>query len=139
MKDGFRLGPVFCVLAGVTLAGPAWGQDPGLRELQRNQQMRQQQQDELQLRMQQQQRSVQNPPADASQQQSIRQLELEQRQRQQDLHYRQNIDVQPAAPADDEGTRRAKSQIEQERTRQQSEQQLRQFDWQLQQESEHRR
>jgi hypothetical protein len=131
---------MLCGVASVTLAGPAWGQqDPGLQELQRNQQMRQQQQDELQLRMQQQQRSLQNPPADARQQQSIHQLEIEQRQRQQDLHYRQNIGQPPAADTDDEGTRRAKSQIEQERTRQQSEQQLRQFDWQLQQESGRRK
>lgn len=104
-----------------------------MRELQRNLETRQQQQDGLQLRMQQQQRSVQNPPADARQQQLIRQLEIEQRQRQQELQYRQDIDVQPAAPADDEGTRRAKSQIEQQRARQQGEQQLRQFDWQIEQ------
>ena len=122
-----------CVLAGLALASPVWGSDPALREVQRNQQMRQQQQDALQLRMQQYHRSAQTPPADAREQEVVRQLEIEQRQRQQELHYRQGIDVQPALPSDDEGTRRAKAQIEQQRAEQQGQQQLRRFDWELEQ------
>ncbi len=124
---------LLCCLAGLALAGQAWGGDPVLRELERSQQMRQQQQDALQLRMQQYHRSVQTPPADTSQQQAIQQLEIEQRQRQQETHYRQNIEAQPTAPADDEGTRRAKGQIEQQRAEQQGQQQLRRFDWELEQ------
>lgn len=129
MKRGVRTRPILYLLASVAVAGAAWAQDPGAQEVQRNLQKRQQQQDELQLRMQQQQRSLQDPPADAAQQRSVRQLEIEQRLQQEELHYRQNINQPPASITDDEGTRRAKSQIEQDRARQQSEQQLRRFDW----------
>lgn len=139
MSRLFRIQLALCFFAAATSAGPAAGeQDPVLREVQRHQQMRQQQQDELWLRMLQQQRRVQNPPANARQEQSLRRLEIEQLQRQRELHYRQSIEVQPAAPVEDEGTRRAKSQIELQRAREQSEQQLRQFDWQLLQESRRR-
>ena len=132
-RDNCRKWPVLIVLAELALTAPAWGNAPAQRELQRNQHLRQQQQDEFQLRMQQHQRSVQTPPADPREQQAIRQLEIDQRQRQQELHYRQNVDVQPVLPSDDEGTRRAKAQIEQQRARQQSEQQLQRFDWEQQQ------
>lgn len=138
MKGRFRTRLALCFSA-VMAAGPAWGdQDPALGELQRHQQMRQQQQDELLLRMMQQQRRAQNPPANARQEQSLRQIEIEQLQRQRELHYRHSLEFQPAVPADDEGTRRAKSQIGLQRAREQSEQQLRQFDWQLLQESPQR-
>lgn len=117
-------------LAAPALAGAAWGSDtdPALREMQRNLELRRQQQDELRLRMKQYERSIQAPPVNARQQQAIRQLELEQRRRLQELHYRQSVEAQPALPAEDEGTRRAKAQIEQQRAQQQSEQQLRRFD-----------
>lgn len=119
--------------------GLAWGDpEPARRELERHQQMRQQQQDELVLRMLQQQRRAQNPPANARQEQSLHQLEIEQLQRQRELDYRHGLESQPGVPTDDEGTRRAKSQIGLQRAREQSEQQLRQFDWQLLQESQRR-
>ena len=104
-----------------------------MRALQRNEQQRQQQQDELQLRMQQYQRSSQTPPANARQEQAIRQLELDQLQRQQALHYRQNIHVPPASPADDEASRRAKAQIDRQRAAQESRRQLQRFDWEMEQ------
>jgi hypothetical protein len=113
---------------------PAGADDASLRELQRNQQQRQQQQDELQLRMQQHQHSSQMPPSlDARQEQGIHQLEIDQRQRQQALHYRQNIDVPPPSPVDDDAARRAKTQIEQQRAGQESRRQLQRFDWEMEQ------
>ena len=132
-----RCRSVTVVLACALLSAPAWGADPGQREVQRNQQLRQQQQEDLQLRMQQYQRAVQSPPGDVRQQQSLRQLEIEQRQRQQQLHQRQNIETpQPAPQADDEGTQRAKAQIEQQRMQQERLQQLQRFDADLQQRAE---
>jgi hypothetical protein len=80
--------------------------------------------------MQQYQRSAQQPPADARQRQAIEQLELNQQLRQQQLHHQQQRDFQarPELPSEDEGTRRAKAQIEQQRARRESRQQLEQFD-----------
>ncbi|MBI4207520.1 MAG: hypothetical protein HY527_21080, partial [Betaproteobacteria bacterium] len=72
-------------------------------------------------------------PADARQEQAIRQLEIDQRQRQQELHYRQNMNVPPPSPVDDEATRRAKSQIEQQRAGQERRRQLQRFDWEMEQ------
>jgi hypothetical protein len=104
--------------------------DAALKALQQNQLERQQQQDQLQLRMQQYQRNIQNPPADARQRQSIEQLELNQQLRQQQLHQLQQRELQtrPEPLTDDEGTRRAKAQIEQQRAQQQSRRQLEQFE-----------
>ena len=129
----FRPWPVLCALLTLIWALSAGAEDASLRALQRSQQQRQQQQDELQLRMQQYQRSSQTPPADARQEQALRQLELDQLQRQQTLHYRQNLNVPPASPVDDEGTRRAKAQIEQQRAAQESRRQLQRFDWEMEQ------
>lgn len=132
--------PITLCLAALALAGAAWGSDtdPALREMQRNLELRRQQQDDLRLRMRQYERSIQAPPADARQQQAIRQLEIEQRQRLQELHYRQSVEAPSAPPAEDEGTRRAKAQIEQQRAQQQSEQQLRRFDRELEEAGRHR-
>jgi hypothetical protein len=117
------------------LAMPAWGaEDAASRALQQNQLLRQQQQDQLQLRMQQYQRNGQNPPADARQRQALEQLELNQQLQQQLLHLQQQRErqVRPELPSDDEGTRRAKAQIEERRARQESRRQLDQFDRELQ-------
>ena len=121
----------FCSVA-LALVPSAWADDPAARELQRSQLQRQQQQDELQLRMQQYQR---NAPSSNSlhPDQSVRQLEIEQLQRQRELHYRQNQNVAPPAPMDDEGTRRAKAQIEQQRAQQESRRQMQRFDWEMEQ------
>src|SRR5262245_19505698 len=100
--------------------------DAALKALQQNQLGRQQQQDQLQLKMQQYQRNVQNPPADAQQRQSMQQLELSQQLRQQQLHQQQQreLRIRSEPVTDDEGTRRAKAQIEQQRAQQQSRRQL---------------
>jgi hypothetical protein len=121
----------FCSVA-IALVPSAWADDPAARELQRSQLQRQQQQDELQLRMQQYQR---NAPSSGSlhPDQGVRQLEIEQLQRQRELHYRQNQNVAPPAPMDDEGTRRAKAQIEQQRAQQESRRQMQHFDWEMEQ------
>src|SRR5262245_28993111 len=137
--------PKACTLAAAAVAcacfaGAAGGaEDAGARALQQHQLERQQQQDALQLRMQQQQRATQAPPANARQQQAGKQLEIDQQQRQQELHYRQSIEPSAAQPVDDEGTRRAKAQIELERARQQSQLQLQRLDREMQQEAERRR
>ena len=126
--DGLRLLVVALLL---TLSVPALGaDDPGVRALQQNQLQRRQQQDQLQLKMQQYQRNTQNPPADVPQRQAIEQLELSQQLRQQQMHQRQqrNFQARPELPSEDEGTRRAKAQIEQQRARRESRQQLEQFD-----------
>jgi len=118
----------------VTLSGAAaalGADDPGTRALQQNQLQRQQQQDALQLRMQQQQGSVQNPPVNARQQQAIRQLETDQQLRQQELHYRQGIEPVSAQPSEGEDTRRAKAQMDLQKAQQQSQQQLRRFESEL--------
>jgi hypothetical protein len=126
-------------VACACLAGMAQGaEDPGARALQQHQLQRQQQQDSLQLRMQQQQRALQAPPADARQQQSGKQLEIEQQQRQQELHYRQGIEPPSAQPSDDEGTRRAKAQLELQKAQQLSQDQLRRFEREAQREAERR-
>ena len=117
----------------IALATAAWGaDDPGARALQQHQLQRQQQQDALQLRMQQQQRSVQEPPAGAKQQQALDPLQINQRQQQQELHYRQGMEPTGAQPSDDEGTRGAKAQMELQKAQQQSQQQLRRFESELQ-------
>jgi hypothetical protein len=120
----------------VTLSGAAAtavsADDPGTRALQQHQLQRQQQQDALQLRMQQQQGSVQNPPADARQQQALEQLQIHQQQQQQRLHYRQGIDPVSAQPFEDEDIRRAKAQMDLQKAQQQSQQQLRRFESELQ-------
>jgi hypothetical protein len=127
------------IIGCVAFAIPAWGaDDPAARALQQHQLQRQQQQDALQLRMQQQQHAVQSPPADSQQLQAMKQLEIDQQQRQQDLHYRQSIEPSATHPSDDEGSRRAKVQIEQERAQQQSQQQLRSFDAESQRQAERR-
>jgi hypothetical protein len=128
MSIALRTQPLWVCLAGFVLVLPAWASDPAQREVRRSQQVRQHQQDELQLRMQQYHRSLEAPPTDAR-----RQLEIDQRRRQQQLHYRQSIEVQPPSPADDEGTHRAKAQIEQQRAQQESERELQRFDRELQQ------
>ena len=119
----------------VTLSGAAaalGADDPGIRALQQNQLQRQQQQDALQLRMQQQQGSVQNLPVNARQQQAIRQLETDQQLRQQELHYRQGIEPVSAQPSEGEDTRRAKAQMDLQKAQQQSQQQLRRFESEMQ-------
>src|SRR5688572_14299240 len=125
-KAGLQLlaGAVCACLAGMV----AGAEDPGAKAFQQNQQQRQQQQDALQLRMQQQQRATQVPPAGVRQQQSGRQLEIEQQQRQQELHYRQSVEPSTAQPSDDDGTRRAKAQLEQQKAQRESERQLQRFD-----------
>ena len=133
MNSVFRPWPILCSVSAVIWALSAGAGDASLRELQRNQQQRQQQQDELQLRMQQYQRSSQTPPANARQEQAIRQLEIEQLQRQQALHYRQNMNVPPPSPVDDEAARRAKAQIEQQRAAQEARRQLQRFDREMEQ------
>jgi len=120
----------------VTLSGAAavalGADDPGERALQQQQLQRQQQQEALQLRMQQQQRSLQEPLPDARQQQALEQLQINQRQQQQQLHYRQGNEPVNAQPSDGEITRRAKAQMELQKAQQQSQQQLRRFESELQ-------
>ena len=127
----------------LAFAGLARAQDDAAaRALQQNQLQRQQQQERLQLKMQQDLRGAQNPPADASQRREMEQLQLDQAQRQQQLHLQQQRALQsrPELPSDDAGTRDAKARIEQERNARESRQQLRQFDWELQnQEAERKR
>jgi len=120
-------------ICGTALAAAAWGaDDPGARALQQHQLQRQQQQEALQLRMQQQQRSVQEPPADPRRRQAMEQLQINQQQQQHELHYRQDIEPASTQPSDGEGTRRAKAQLELEKAQQQSQQQLRRFESELQ-------
>lgn len=109
--------------------------DPGMRALQQQQLLRQQQDAELQLRLQHAQRAVQSPPADAQKKQAQERLSIDQQQRQQQSHYRQSIEPQAAQPADDFGTRRAKTEMERFRARQQDQQQTRQFEREMQRES----
>lgn len=119
----------------LVLAGPAWGaDDPSERAIQQLQLQRQQQQDRLQLKLQQYQRNTLNPPADARQRQAIEQLELDQALRQQQLQMdqRRALQTRPEMPSDDLGARDAKTQIELQRARQESQRQLQQFDLELQ-------
>lgn len=119
----------------LTLVGASWSaDDPGARAVQQQLLQRQQQQEALQLRMQQQQRAVQSPPADARQNQAREKMQIEQQQQQQALHYRQGIEPQPAQPADDEGTRRAKAEMERLRAQRESQEQARRFEREMQQE-----
>jgi len=128
----------FLILLGCAVpAGAAWGEDAAQKALQQNQLQRQQQQDQLLLRMQQQQRNVQSPSANARQQQERERIEINQRQRQQALQYRQQIEPPSAQPSDDEGTRRAKAQIERQHAQQQSRRQLQRFDQERRQAAEH--
>jgi hypothetical protein len=123
------------IIGWAALAVAAWSaEDPGGRALQQHQLQRQQQQEALQLRMQQQQqqRSVQEPPADPRRQQTVEQLQINQQQQQQELHYRQGIEPVSAQPSEGEDIRRAKAQMELEKAQQQSQQQLRRFESELQ-------
>ncbi len=100
------------------LVAPVWGaEDPGARALQQQLLLRQQQQEALQLRMQQ-QHIAPSAPADARQRLLLEQLQMEQRQRQAQQHYRQAIEPPTAQPSDDEGTRRAKAEMELQKARQ---------------------
>ena len=120
-------------VGGAALAAAAWGaDDPGARALQQHQLQRQQQQEALQLRMQQQQRSVQELQADPRRQQAVEQLQINQQQQQQELHYRQGIEPATVLPSEGEGPRSAKAQMELEKAQQQSHQQLRRFESELQ-------
>jgi hypothetical protein len=88
--------------------------------------------------MQQSQRNLANPPADARQRQAIEQLELDQSLRQQQLQMNQQraLQTRPEIPSDDPGTRDAKTQLELQRGRQESQRQLQQFDLELQNKAE---
>ena len=115
---------------------PAWGaEDATQRALQQNQLYRQQQQDQLQLKMQQYQSGARNPAPDARSRQAIERLEIDQALRQQQLQLQQQRELQrrPDVPGDDEGVRRAKAQIDQDRTRRDGQRQLQQFERELQQ------
>jgi len=117
-RRDMRINPCSIAIACALLIPPAWGaEDPGARALQQHQLQRQQQQEALQLRMQQQD-VVQSAPADARQRQVLEQQQLEQRQRQDQQHYRQAIEPSTAQPSDDEGTRRAKAEMERQKARQ---------------------
>ena len=125
--------PAIC--AGIVLAGACWGaDDPGARAVQQQLLQRQQQQDSLQLRMQQQQRTVQSPQADTREKQAWEKLLLEQQQQQQALHYRQGVEPPVAQPADDEGARLAKADMERLKAQQASQEQVRRFEQEMQQE-----
>jgi hypothetical protein len=128
---GFLAWWLAVTLSGATAAAVS-ADDPGARALQQHQLQRQQQQDALQLRMLQQQGSVQNPSADARQQQALEQLQINQQQQQQQLHYRQGIEPVSAQPFEGEDTRRAKAQMDLQKAQQQSQQQLRRFESELQ-------
>lgn len=122
------------------MAGPVQGSDdPGARALRQHQLQWQQQQEAVELRLQQQQRAVQSPPADLRWRQRAQQLDLDQQQRQQELHYRQGVEPPAGQPSDDEGTHRAKAQMDLQRARQQGEQQLHRFETQAQQQGEQSR
>ena len=133
-----RLSPLMKWLAiceGIVLAGACWGaDDPGARAVQQQLLQRQQQQDSLQLRMQQQQRAAQSPPADSREKQAREKLQLEQQQQQQALHYRQGVEPPAMQPADDEGTGRAKAEMGRVKAQRQSQEQVRRFEQELQQE-----
>lgn len=127
------------VIGSVTLVALAWGADePGAWARQEHQMMRQQQQETLQLRMQQ-QRSLQSPPAGAREGEELQRLQINQEQRQQQLHYRQDIELPTAHPDDAAGARRAKAELERQRAQRQGEQQLHRFDSELQQRVESER
>ncbi|HET9404909.1 MAG TPA: hypothetical protein VFO57_10045, partial [Burkholderiales bacterium] len=112
-----------------------WGaDDPGARALEQHQLQRQQQQEALQLRMQQQQRAVQSTPADPRQKQAQEKLRADQQLQQQQLHYRQAIEPAAAQPSDDQGARRAKAERDRLEAQRQGQRQIRQSDWDLQQE-----
>jgi len=117
--------------AALVAAADAAG-DPAARALQQHQLQRQQQQDQLQLRMQQQQQSAQGSPADPRQQQATDQLIIDQQLRQQQLHYRQAVEAGGVQPPEDEASRRARSQRELQKAQQESRQQLRRFESELQ-------
>lgn len=114
----------------------AWSaEDPGARALHQHQLQRQQQEEATQLRQLQQQRAAQSLPSGVREQQALEKLQIDQQQRQQALHYRQGVERRAAQPADDEGTRHAKAELELLRARQESQQQFRRFERELQQES----
>ena len=124
------------VWAGWAVLGAAqlgWGADePGARALQQHRLLRQHQEEALQLRLQQQQRTTQAPPADARQKQAQEKLLIDQQQRQQALHYQQSIKASVAQSADDDGSHAVKVEMERFRAGQQSQQQVRQFERELQ-------
>jgi hypothetical protein len=120
-------------LAAFQCAWPA--ENPAGRALQQHQLQRQQRDEDTQLRLMQLQRAAQTPPAGLRERQARERQQVDQRQRQQELHDRQAIEPAAAQPANDEGTRRAKAELELQRARQQSQQQIRQFEGELRRES----
>jgi hypothetical protein len=128
------LAPGLCAFGAMLIAIQlAWGaEDPGARALQQHQLRRQQQEEATQLRQLQQQRAAQSASAGVREQQALQKLKIDQQQRQQELHYRQSVGLPSARGGDDEGTRRAKAEMELLRAREQSQQQLRQFERELQ-------
>lgn len=122
------------VIGCVAPVALAWGaEDPGARALHEQQLMRQQQQETLKLRMQQQQRGLQSPPSSARKRGERERLQINQEQRQQQLHYRQNIELPTKHPDDGAGVRRGKAELERQRAQRQGERQLQRFDAELQQ------
>jgi hypothetical protein len=135
-------------LAGVLLvAGARGAEDPAVGALQQHQLQRQQQQEALQLRMLQQQRDAQNPPSGAQRQQATdlqqadqlqrqqrarEQLQIDQQQRQQQLHFRQGIEPGSAQSTEDAAGQQNKAQMDLRKAREQSQQQLRRFESELQ-------
>jgi hypothetical protein len=135
-------------LAGALLVAAARAaEDPAIRALQQHQLQRQQQQEALQLRMLQQQRDAQNPPSGAlrqqatdlqqvdqqqRQQRAMEQLQVDQQQRQQQLHYRQGIEPGSVQPTEDAAGQQNKAQMELRKAQEQSQQQLRSFESELQ-------
>ena len=136
IRDAGRAASTLLFVGLAMLPGTAGSDDPAQKALQQQLLQRQQQQDQLQLRMRQQQRNLQSPPVDTRQQQTLQQLEVNQRERQQELHYRQSIEPPTAQPSDDEGTHRAKAEMERQRAQEQGQQQLQRFDSELQQQKE---
>ena len=86
--------------------------------------------------MQQHQRGAQNPLPDVRSRLATEQLEVNQQLRQQQLHHQQQREqlTRPEMPSDDPGTRSAKAQLERQRAEAESRRQLRQFDWERQDE-----
>lgn len=114
------VGAVCWAIAGAVPAA----EDPGFRAQQQQQLERRQQEDALQLRMRQEQRATQHPPADLRERQALDASQARQRTQQRELHYRQSIERASTHPDDDEGTRRAKAELERRRAQLESEQQL---------------
>jgi hypothetical protein len=110
-------------------AATAYGADePGVRALQQQNLQRQQQQESLQLRMQQQQSATQGPPQDARQRQSLEQLQRDQARRQQELHYRQAVDLAAPQPAEAGATPGTKDDLKKLKTKEEGAALLRRFE-----------